>query len=526
MRNRLICAALIIAAGAGVCELAAAPAFRGGPGPREYVNLPEGISIQEHRAKIKGTKKVVVIPVEFSGAGIGTSGNNTMTTGDMTNIDGWFVSDSKNFEDYYDKASYGDLDLEVYFAAEDGIKTEIELATQCFTLTGHSMGWYGEDENSYPERLAILIRDAINAANEAGVKVTTGAAADEYDYVIVAHAGNGNESTYPDYPGDIWSVSMQMAQYSTYGFTTGAIVPAREYGTLEPFGVICHEFGHQLGLPDIYAPDTGEEVVGDYALMDVGSWNDGGKTPPHPCSWSKAYLGWVAPEVLEGNSLGLRINPYYSTESDSVYKVIVPGTGELEYFLMSYRKKGGDYDTAGGVEWGVVILHIDDDVGEVADNDVNSSTQEHPRIDIVGKSIWDTDEAFASPDSDGYEGTISGITLLNFEEHASYMTFDATVANFTEALAFKEAPVNFPNPAVGAASTTISFMMTNLENDNEIRIYSAAGELVKKIDSEDISLVGLKSNEAVYQAVWNLDNEASNRVASGIYFYIVESGDK
>jgi len=56
----------------------------------------------------------------------------------------------------------------------------------------------------------------------------------------------------------------------------------------------------------------------------------------------------------------------------------------------------------------------------------------------------------------------------------------------------------------------------------EILIYNIAGELVKKIPDGDIS----KVNGPIYEYDWDTRNEKRNRVASGIYLYLVKARDK
>ncbi len=76
--------------------------------------------------------------------------------------------------------------------------------------------------------------------------------------------------------------------------------------TLQTAGVVSHEFGHVLGLPDLYHPIDGIEpqnrrwVLGCWGLMAAGSWGCGdGSTrgdsfgPTHFSPWSKEQLGWV-----------------------------------------------------------------------------------------------------------------------------------------------------------------------------------------------------------------------------------------
>jgi len=75
---------------------------------------------------------------------------------------------------------------------------------------------------------------------------------------------------------------------------------------LQTANVISHEFGHVLGLPDIYHPIDGIEpenrrwVLGCWALMAAGSWGCDDSSaraaaygPIHFSPWSKNRLGWI-----------------------------------------------------------------------------------------------------------------------------------------------------------------------------------------------------------------------------------------
>ncbi|MFC2062198.1 M6 family metalloprotease domain-containing protein [Elusimicrobiota bacterium] len=505
--------------------LHSAPSYEGAPGPQEYINRQPEISAQAYKAAVTGNKKVAVILVDFLNAGSNTSGQNHMNADDVDNFGNWFKSGSRNFEDYYDEASYGQLELEVTFAVQGGTKTTLTGGVDTpFEIDENSMGYYGADEANYADRLSDLIKQALDDANAvAGINISTAT----FDYVAVAHAGYGNEST--NKSGDIWSVSVGWTEAGdTYGFDTGMLVPARESGELSPFGVICHEFGHQLGLPDIYALDTGETRVGKYALMDSGTWNNNGATPPHLCSWSKAYLNWLTPKEIEKDVDDQVINRYYLKKSRSVYKFVVPQTDELEYFLLSYRAKEGSYDSK-LPDKGPVFIHVDESIAtknNIVNNTMNDTSQEHPGVDIVGSGVWNIYDVFTATVSNSYNGNISGITVYGFSAKDNFMSFNATIASFEKSFCIKEEPVNYPNPVMAASETTISFKLSKPENENTIRIYTPAGELVKTIRSEDIKTTYIQDDEVVYQAKWNLCNEAGNKVTSGIYIYQVESDDK
>lgn len=79
----------------------------------------------------------------------------------------------------------------------------------------------------------------------------------------------------------------------------------------------------------------------------------------------------------------------------------------------------------------------------------------------------------------------------------------------------------YPNPT-RKNKITIHFCVFYLNPEMEILIYNIAGELVRKIPDGDIS----KVNGPIYEYDWDTRNEKRNRVASGIYLYLVKAKDK
>ncbi|GAA1526573.1 immune inhibitor A [Streptomyces albidochromogenes] len=73
--------------------------------------------------------------------------------------------------------------------------------------------------------------------------------------------------------------------------------------TMQPenggLGVFAHEYGHDLGLPDLYdTSGKGENGVGFWSLMSAGSWlgkgkNEIGDLPGDMTAWDKFQLGWL-----------------------------------------------------------------------------------------------------------------------------------------------------------------------------------------------------------------------------------------
>ena len=66
-------------------------------------------------------------------------------------------------------------------------------------------------------------------------------------------------------------------------------------------GVISHEYGHDLGLPDLYdSIGPTDTDVGWWDLMSTGSHSGPvfQSIPTHMGAWSKYVLGWINPKVI------------------------------------------------------------------------------------------------------------------------------------------------------------------------------------------------------------------------------------
>jgi len=95
-------------------------------------------------------------------------------------------------------------------------------------------------------------------------------------------------------------------------------------------GVFAHEFGHDLGLPDLY-DYYGENGTGFWTLMSSGSWlNDGlddiGSKPSHMGAWEKFQLGWLNYEVARAGMKSVhRLGPMeFNTKQAQGLFVILP----------------------------------------------------------------------------------------------------------------------------------------------------------------------------------------------------------
>jgi M6 family metalloprotease-like protein len=111
--------------------------------------------------------------------------------------------------------------------------------------------------------------------------------------------------------------------------------------------VIAHEFGHLLGLPDLYAqPNSpGAEGLGVWCTMSTGHGRDG--KPLHFSAWCKQQLGWLEPAVIDPTvKQKLMLRPVEGSRKECFKVLIRPDGGE--YLLLENRvRKNFDRDLPG-----------------------------------------------------------------------------------------------------------------------------------------------------------------------------------
>jgi M6 family metalloprotease-like protein len=110
-------------------------------------------------------------------------------------------------------------------------------------------------------------------------------------------------------------------------------------GKMCDISVICHEFGHLLGLPDLYArpENPGSEGVGVWCAMSNQA--PLGK-PQHFSAWSKEQLGWITPAVIDPTVKQKLILSPIEDSPKECFKVLARPDGS-EYFLLEHRRKKG-----------------------------------------------------------------------------------------------------------------------------------------------------------------------------------------
>ncbi|TET21413.1 MAG: M6 family metalloprotease domain-containing protein [Candidatus Stahlbacteria bacterium] len=454
--------------------------------------------------------------------------------------------------EYYDEVSYGRVDLtgQVYGPYE----------------ADHSSTYYANNEygigNDYNRSAGLLVYEACKRSDPYVDYSLYDNDGDGYvDIFTVIHVGYGAEETGDE--DDIWSHEFSLSGWAEYGgpgaYPTNDGVKIDVY-TMNPelsdpprdeisnIGVFCHEWGHGFGLPDLYITDginAGKAGLGDFCLMASGSWagDPPGSSPVHPCAWCKYFLGWVEPEALERDRLELIENAGFPTSSasPSAYRIFAnpsgvdwsfESVGRGEYFLVENRQRIGFDEGLPGD--GLLILHVDE-------SKETNSDLENPLVGIM-QADGDPDYLFTSgagraldlwaddtfgfnnssiPSSRFYDGAPSGASVTAISPADSVMTARLEIGVLLLGRVY-----SYPNPfnVHERERVTIVYEPTDEEKaadqypDFRVLIYNLAGKRVRILDERPTEISRYSRT-----AFWDGTNDAGRPVASGLYFYIVET---
>lgn len=106
-------------------------------------------------------------------------------------------------------------------------------------------------------------------------------------------------------------------------------------------GLLAASFFNFLGVPDLFDTVTGESAIGPFGLMDgLGIFAYSGLFPPEPTGWTKYYLGWSTPDVLQEGVAATLNHVGDPVGSDQVRASI----SSAEYFLVENRHRDPEND--------------------------------------------------------------------------------------------------------------------------------------------------------------------------------------
>lgn len=286
--------------------------------------LPQGMVMQQRAARVATQTKELasrglLIVVEFADTPL-AAGNTVQSFDSLANSDNYTYNGAiGSCKKYYQDQSNGR-----YTPHFDVIGPVVLPQTLAFY--GTDAAYEGDDRY-----VADFIIDACKGAQAMGVDFSNYDQDNDgnVDLVYVLYAGYSQAEGAP--ATTIWPHAWDMqsalyfgntyqqeyyVRYNSQGAITDQNLPVLDGKTILKYacsnelifgsnhrtsiGTICHEFGHVLGLADLYRTDgtSSNEIPGTWALMSNGNYLNNGNTPPNLSVWEKYALGWVEPEML------------------------------------------------------------------------------------------------------------------------------------------------------------------------------------------------------------------------------------
>ena len=307
------------------------------------------------RFPISGSPRSLVILVNFSDLAYVTA-NPTGAFTAMLNEEGYDANGGTgSARDYFRDNSMG------AFSPQFDVVGPYKLP--------QTMKYYGENDADENDKNPVqMIVDACAKADSAGVDFTIYDTDGDglVDNVFVYYAGyneaewGGDDTVWPhrwgvyptsiygggNYTGTVASVTFDGKRVEDYACSSE--LKGKTGTSMAGIGTFTHEFGHVIGLADMYATDGAEhQTLSYWNIMDSGAYLNSGRTPPAYNAFERFQLGYLAPELLQNYPVNVSLdtllssNKAYLISSTANHNLNFNNLTPKEFFLLENRQKKG-----------------------------------------------------------------------------------------------------------------------------------------------------------------------------------------
>jgi M6 family metalloprotease-like protein len=358
-----------------------------------------------------GVAKLLVLPVDFSDYRCGSN-----CASEISRIEKAFIGESEDngwesVESFYEKSSYGKLDLQItvapffyqhpmtannfaaqtrssgdYYQMFDPTWDMVDRAVANYkTLTGNQLTDFDLNKDGFIDAVYMIYYNH-NYSNDTSNRYTSKA-----DDVFWAYA-------YFNY-GNYFSENLFSPKAMNYVWSSRDFMNEGYPGKIDSHTYI-HEMGHAFGLDDYYTYDDGD--YGPLGGLDMMDFNIGDHN-----SYSKFFMDWNTPKVIDsshpssvaiGESFTVELSPFQDNGDFLIIKNNWNGSAFDEYLAVEYYTPTGlnysdsRYPYANGAQMfdvpGIRIMHVDSRLGKYSysgsfsgyTNTVNFTTEHYPYI--------------------------------------------------------------------------------------------------------------------------------------------------
>lgn len=296
-----------------------------------------------------GAKRFIVVLVEFPDLTF-TTGDVNAAIADKLNQTGYSDYDGTgSVKDYFTDSSQGQFipTFDVYGPVQ----------------VSRSYAYYGQDIGSdHNGHATDIVREACDLLD------------DTVDFSIYDHDGDGTLDVFTFiFAGHSQSDGASSDHLWPHAYTMSSDIPVHDGVRIPSYscsseyrgadgteragiGTFCHEFGHTLGLPDMYDLDGSTNgtarTPGRFSVMASGNSVNNTHTPPPFTSIERQLLGWMG----DFREIGASGSYTLGSLGDGTVPYIIPSDVDGEYFLLEMRD-GKGWDAY--IPTGMLIYHID-----------------------------------------------------------------------------------------------------------------------------------------------------------------------
>ena len=288
-------------------------------------------------APTTGTINNVVIFIRF--AGESEFGQNIST------YDGWFNSNASSQKNYFLEASYNQLTVNSHFypVPSSGFVVSWQDSNprsyyQPYHATTNPNGYNGDTERR--NREFTLLGNACNGVNSAipsnlVIDSDNDGRVDNVVFIISGSSDGWSDLLWP-HRWAIYDRTVYLRGKRVYDFN----LQLRDFLNTQNVGVICHEFFHTLGAPDLYHyTSNGISPVGSWDLMEANT-----NPPQHMGAYMKhKYGNWISSIPTITADQAYTLNPL-TMSTGQAYRI--NSTHPNQYYVMEYRRKMGTFENS------------------------------------------------------------------------------------------------------------------------------------------------------------------------------------
>lgn len=480
-----------------------------------------------------GTRKTLVILVDF-----------TDKTFDSNHDNAYFANmlfgSSNSLASYYKEQSYNNLTVEGTILGPVHSSHYIKY----YASDGNIDQWGETTDTGEPGTYVPIYKLAQEAVQKAEVAYPAIPWA-QYDTdgdgildaVTIIHAGDGQENSPNEADTTIWSHQWSISGGERLGTTSKYVTTYNMVPETGQVGVFAHEFGHVLGLPDLYDTSNNTNGAGFWELMASGSWNGptfNGECPAGLSAWSKHYLGWLDYQTVTEDSIDMQIPNL--AENAYALKLWTDGADSTTHYLVENRQLTGfDSELPGE---GLLVWRVNNPEQYITNNRVNYYTNlSMMPVEADGQwHLWhhsnnsfDAGDAFPgstgrkeftfsfpcmrSPVFAGYSGAYNAVSVWDIHKDAadpSLYLADLTVSNGL----LLEPRTTLPDSLVlDGPAAALDYVLLNDNTSVTIEVLNSSNVKVRTL------LNAQSQNKGAQSVSWDGKDDLGQNAATGLYTF-------